>query len=320
MTSRHETLSFPPTSVNVRAPDMIGNLIGNTPLVRLDKVVADTPGITLFAKAEFINPSGSVKDRAARAIVLDGLASGKLAPGKTLLDATSGNTGIAFAMLGAALGFPVILYLPANASIERKSMIQSYGARIVETDPLEGSDGAYLAAKAAFDADPERYFFPDQYNNPANAEAHYQTTGVEIWEQTAHSVSHFVAILGTSGTFTGTAKRLKTFNPLIRALAVQPDSPMHGIEGVKHMASTLTPGILDAGLIDETLLISTEAAYAMTRRLAREEGLHVGWSSGANVAAAANLARILPSGAVIVTILCDNGLRYASSGVWENAQ
>ncbi|MDR0563998.1 MAG: PLP-dependent cysteine synthase family protein [Azoarcus sp.] len=302
-------------SVRTRVVD----LIGNTPIVSLDKIAAEVPGVTLLAKAEFTNPSGSVKDRAARSIVLDGLASGKLKPGKTLLDATSGNTGIAFAMLGASLGFPVTLYMPANATIERKRMIQSYKAQIVETDPLESSDGAFLAAKAAVEGNPDKYFFPDQYNNPANALAHYQTTGVEIWEQTAHTVTHFVAILGTSGTFTGTARCLKAFNPAIRTLAIQPDSPLHGIEGVKHMASTLKPGILDTRLIDGTLLVSTEAAYAMTRRLASEEGLHVGWSSGANVAAAVEYAKTLPQGAVVVTILCDSGLRYASSPFWENA-
>ncbi|MDR1647449.1 MAG: cysteine synthase family protein [Zoogloeaceae bacterium] len=291
--------------------------VGNTPLLRLDRIAAEVPGITLLAKAEFLNPSGSVKDRAAKSIVLEGLVSGKLAPGKTLIDATSGNTGIAFAMIGAALGFPVILYLPANASPERKQVIKSYGATIVETDPLESSDGAYFAAKAAVDADPEHYFFPDQYNNPANPLAHYQNTGAEIWEQTAGGISHFVAIMGTSGSFTGTARRLKMFNPAVKTHPVQPDSPLHGIEGTKHMASTLRPGILDEKLSDGTLTVNTEAACAMTRQLARDEGLHVGVSSGANVAAALALARTLPQGATLVTLLCDNGLRYASSTFWE---
>ncbi|MDR2164950.1 MAG: PLP-dependent cysteine synthase family protein [Zoogloeaceae bacterium] len=295
------------------------DMIGNTPLVRLDSIAAEVPGIELYAKAEFTNPSGSVKDRAAKAIILDGLRSGKLAEGKTILDATSGNTGIAFAMIGAALRHPVTLYLPQNASPERKRMIQSLGARIVETDPLESSDGAFLAARAAADANPEACFFPDQYNNPANARAHYQTTGVEIWEQTKRAVTHFVAILGTSGTFTGVARRLKRFNPAIKTLAVQPDSPFHGIEGTKHMASTIRPGILDESLIDATLLVSTEAAFAMTRRLARDEGLYVGPSAGANVSAALALARTLPPGARIVTILCDGGARYTSAEFWEIA-
>ena len=291
--------------------------IGNTPLLRLDRVAERTPGVSLLAKAEFLNPSGSVKDRAAKSIVMDGLVSGRFKQGQTLIDATSGNTGIAFAMIGAVLGFPVILYLPANASPERKRIILSYGAQLVETDPLESSDGAYLAAKAAVDADPGRYFFPDQYNNPANPLAHQQTTGAEIWEQTNGGISHFVAILGTSGTFTGTARCLKSLNPAIKTYAVQPDSPFHGIEGTKHMASTLRPGILDEKLADGILSISTEEAYEMTRRLVREEGLHVGISSGANVAAALALAQNLPRGSTVVTILCDGGLRYASASFWD---
>jgi cysteine synthase B len=293
--------------------------VGNTPLLRLDRIAESTPGVFLLAKAEFLNPSGSVKDRAAKSIVMDGLISGRFAQGQTLIDATSGNTGIAFAMIGAALNFPVTLYLPANASPERKRVIVSYGAKLVETDPLESSDGAYLAAKAAVDADPERYFFPDQYNNPANPLAHYQTTGVEIWDQTGGGVSHFVAILGTSGTFTGTARRLKALDPAVKTYAVQPDSPMHGIEGTKHMASTLRPGILDETLADGILTVSTEEACAMTRRLAREEGLHVGVSSGANVAAALALAQGLPRGSIVVTLLCDGGLRYASAPFWDDA-
>ncbi|GHU06021.1 cysteine synthase [Betaproteobacteria bacterium] len=301
------------TGTNTRILDMVGN----TSLVRLDKIAAKAPGVTLLAKTEFANPSGSVKDRAAKGIILDALNTGKLTPGRTIMDATSGNTGIAFAMIGAVLGYPVTLYIPANASPERKRMIQSYGARIVETDPLESSDGAYLAARAAAEADPESIFFPDQYNNPANWRAHYETTAVEIWEQTERAVTHFVAITGTSGTFTGTARRLKEFNSAIQVFAVQPDSPMHGIEGTKHMASTLKPGILDESLPDGVLPVSTDEAYAMTRRLAREEGLYVGVSSGANVQAALRLAKVLPYGSVIVTILCDGGLRYASAPFWD---
>jgi cysteine synthase B len=293
--------------------------VGNTPLLRLDRIAESTLGVFLLAKAEFLNPSGSVKDRAAKSIVMDGLISGRFAQGQTLIDATSGNTGVAFAMIGAALNFPVVLYLPANASPERKHVILCYGAKLVETDPLESSDGAYLAARAAVDADPGRYFFPDQYNNPANPLAHYQTTGAEIWEQTGGGVSHFVAILGTSGTFTGTARRLKNFNPAVKSYVVQPDSPLHGIEGTKHMASTLRPGILDERLSDGILTVSTEEACAMTRRLVREEGLHVGISSGANVAAALALAQTLPRGSMVVTILCDAGLRYASASFRDDA-
>jgi cysteine synthase B len=291
--------------------------VGNTPLLALEKIGADLPGVRLLAKAEFYNPSGSVKDRAARAMLLSGRKNGLLTNEKTIIDATSGNTGIAYAMMGAALGCGVTLYMPGNASVERKNIILSYGARIVETDPLESSDGAYLAAKKAYESDPERYFYPDQYNNAVNVQAHYEGTGVEIWEQSARAVTHFITGMGTSGTFTGVSRRLKDYNGSIQTVAVQPDSPLHGIEGTKHMASTIRPGIYDEGAADAVARVSTEDAYAMTRRLAREEGLLVGISSGANVHAALSLARTLPGGAVVVTVLCDTGTRYLSDSFWR---
>jgi cysteine synthase B len=293
------------------------DLTGNTPLLELKKISGDIPGVSIFAKAEFCNPSGSVKDRAARAMVLAGLEGGALVPGKTIIDATSGNTGIAYAMIGAALGYPVLIYLPANASAERKRIMKCYHAEILETDPMESSDGAFLAVKEAVAKDPGRYFFPNQYNNDANWRAHYTGTGVEIWEQTRGRVTHFITSLGTSGTFMGTSRRLKEYGKDVRVYAVQPDSPFHGIEGTKHMGSTLKPGIYDETLPDGFVEVSTEAAYAMTRRLAREEGIFVGISSGANVAGALRLGRTLPGGSVVVTILGDSGSRYLSDSFWE---
>jgi len=292
-------------------------MVGNTPLIALPSFAEELAGVTLLAKAEFMNPSGSVKDRAAKAMVLDGIARGSLTPGKTIIDATSGNTGIAYAMLGAALGYKVELYIPQNTSTERKLIIRHYGATIVETDPLEGSDGAYLQVKAAVALDPERYFYPDQYNNPVNPETHFATTGKEIWDQTAQRITHFIASMGTSGSFVGSARRLKHENPQVQTLAVQPASPFHGIEGTKHMASSIKPGILDESLLDGIVTVTTEEAYATTRRLAHRDGIFVGISSGANVAAAAKLARTLPSGSVVVTLLCDTGSRYLADSFWN---
>jgi cysteine synthase B len=286
--------------------------VGNTPLLELGKIAAAAPGVRLLAKAEFCNPSGSVKDRAAKAMILGGARSGALSPGKVIIDATSGNTGIAYAMLGAALGFGVRLYMPRNTSVERKKIMRAYGAEIVETDPLEGSDGAFLAVRAAVTENPDGFFYPDQFNNPANPQAHFETTGPEIWEQTEHRITHFITGMGTSGTFVGVSRRLKSENPAIRTIAVQPDLPFHGIEGTKHMASTIRPGILDESLQDGVAPVTTEAAYDMTRRLVREEGVFVGVSSGGNVAAALALAKTLPAGAVVVTVLCDSGSRYIS--------
>lgn len=292
-------------------------LVGNTPLISLPDFTEGLDDITLYGKAEFLNPGGSVKDRAAKAMLLDGISRGTLTPGKTIIDATSGNTGIAYAMIGAALGYPVELYMPQNTSIERKQLIQLYGATIIETDPLEGSDGAYLEVQVRVAADPQRYFYPDQYNNPVNPASHYASTGLEIWQQTGQRVTHFITGMGTSGSFVGTAQRLKYENPQIRTLAVQPASPFHGIEGTKHMATSLRPGILDDGLIDDVVTVTTEEAYATARQLVKRNGILTGISSGANVAAAARLAATLPRGSVVVTLLCDTGSRYLSDAFWS---
>jgi cysteine synthase B len=300
------------------------DLVGNTPLLELPKISLTRgkprpAGISLYAKAEFCNPSGSVKDRAAKAMLLAGLAEGTLTPGKTIIDATSGNTGIAYSMMGAALGFPVKVFLPANASAERKDVMRQYGAEIVETSPLEGSDGAFLAAREEAAAHPERYFYPNQYNNDANWKAHYLSTGPEIWEQTQGKLTHFICGMGTSGTFMGTARRLKELNPTVTVIAVQPDSPFHGIEGTKHMASTIKPGFYDENQGDAVLEVNTEDAYAIARRLAREEGIHAGVSSAANVLAALKLAETLAAPSAIVTILCDTGMRYVSDPFWDGS-
>jgi S-sulfo-L-cysteine synthase (O-acetyl-L-serine-dependent) len=287
--------------------------IGNTPLLRvrlLDKDLCN--GVQIFAKAEHLNPGGSVKDRAALSMILEGERSGRLRPGMTILDATSGNTGIAYAMIGASRGYRVKVCLPKNAGSQRKRILRSYGVEIVETDPMLLTDGSQLIAREIFAADPEKYFYPDQYNNDANWLAHYETTANEIWEQTGGRVTHFVTGLGTSGTFVGVVRRLRELNPRLKAVAVQPESPLHGLEGLKHMATALTPGIYDETLVTETLAVATEDALLMTSRLAREEGLLVGPSSGANVLAAGRLAASLESPAVVVTVLCDSGERYLS--------
>lgn len=294
--------------------------IGRTPLIRLRScgVAAMLPeSVEVYAKAEHLNPGGSVKDRAARAMILDGERSGRLAPGKTILDATSGNTGIAYAMIGAALGYPVTVCLPKNASQERKRTLRIYGAQIVETDPLQATDGAQRRAREMVAAEPDRYFYADQYNNDANWRAHFDTTAAEIWEQTDGRITHFIAGLGTSGTFVGTTRRLKQLAPGIHAISMQPDLPLHGLEGMKHMATAIVPGIYDRSLADEEVEVETPAAQEMTRRLAREEGLLVGVSAGANVFAALRLARTLAAGSVVVTILCDAGTRYMGDPFWE---
>jgi cysteine synthase B len=274
------------------------------------------PGVAVFGKAEGRNPGGSVKDRPAAAMIRDGLDRGLLAPGRTILEATSGNTGIALAMLGAALGFPVELCLPANATPERKRILRAYGARVVLTDPLEGSDGAIHEARRRYAADPRRYFYPDQYNNDANWRSHYETTAPEIWAQTGGAVTHLVAGLGTTGTFVGTGRRLREYEPGVKLIAMQPDSPYHGLEGLKHLGSAIVPGIYDPALADETVTVETEAAHAMVRRLAREEGLLVGVSAAANVVAALAVAARLREGTV-VTILCDGADKYLSAPFWD---
>ncbi|HEY7290418.1 MAG TPA: cysteine synthase family protein [Vicinamibacterales bacterium] len=294
------------------------DMIGRTPLVRLRHFEqALEPGVELYAKAEWQNPGGSVKDRAAARMILDGERSGRLTRGKIVLDATSGNTGIAYAMVGAARGYKVRLCLPENASPERKLILKALGAELVLTNPLEGSDGAIREARRMFADDPDRYFYPDQYNNDANWMAHYDTTGPEIIEQTGGRITHFVAGLGTSGTFVGTGRRLRKFNPSIKLISFQPDSPFHGLEGLKHMATAIVPGIYDPSLADADLRVSTEQSYAMVRRLAREMGLMAGISSGAAVAAMLELARSLEQ-AVIVTVFPDGAEKYLNESFWTS--
>ena len=296
------------------APGTVEAHIGNTPLLRLRLLDAALErGVQVFAKAEHLNPGGSVKDRAALSMILEGERTGGLRPGMTILDATSGNTGIAYAMIGASRGYRVKVCLPKNAGVARKRILKRYGVEIVETDPLLATDGAQLIAREIFAGDPEKYFYPDQYNNDANWLAHYETTANEIWEQTGGQVTHFVTGLGTSGTFVGVVRRLGELNPSLKAVAVQPESPLHGLEGLKHMATAKTPGIFDESLVAETLEVATEDAILMTRRLAREEGLLVGPSSGANVVAAWRLAVSLSRPAVVVTVLCDGGERYLTT-------
>jgi cysteine synthase B len=293
--------------------------VGNTPLVRLERIAAGIPGARILGKAEWLNPGGSVKDRPAANIVTEARREGKLIPGKILLDSTSGNTGIAYAMLGAAQGFPVTLCMPENVSVERKRILNAYGATLIYTDPSEGSDGALRQARELAGKHPEQYFYADQYSNPANWQAHYHGTANEIWQQTQGRITHFVSMLGTSGTFVGTSRRLKELNPRIRCISLQPDSPFHGIEGAKHMASAIVPKIYDPTLADSDLEISTEDAYVMAKRLAREEGLLVGISAAAAVAGCLELARQLQpdQSGVFVTILCDSGDKYLSERFWE---
>jgi len=293
--------------------------VGNTPLVRLEGVAAHVPGLELLGKAEWYNPGGSVKDRAAANIVAEGRRTGKFGPGKTLLDSTSGNTGIAYAMIGAAMGFPVTLCVPENVSHERKRILQAYGATILYTDPGEGSDGAMRLARELAAKHPDLYFYADQYSNDANWRAHYLGTATEIWQQTEGRITHFVSMLGTSGTFMGTTRRLKELNPRIRCISLQPDSAFHGIEGAKNMASAIVPKIYDSALADENIEIATEDAYAMARRLAREEGLLVGVSAAAAVVGSLKVAEGMKPNrsSVVVTILCDSGDKYLSERFWE---
>jgi cysteine synthase B len=294
--------------------------IGNTPLVRLEKISRDFPGVEILGKAEFYNPGGSVKDRPALNMILDGERSGKLNHSRTLLDATSGNTGIAYAMIGAVRGYRVKLVLPANASIERKRILKAYGAEMVFSDAGEGSDGAIRLCREIYRSDPDQYFYPDQYNNPANWKAHFDHTGAEIIQQTGGTLTHFIAAMGTSGTFVGVTRRLRRDLPEAKSYSAQPSSGFHGLEGLKHMPTAIVPGIYDEQLADGNFWIETEDAYAMVRRLAREEGLLVGISSGCNVHAATLLAReIVERGesGTIVTVLCDSAEKYLSEHFWD---
>jgi len=292
--------------------------IGNTPLIRLRSVTKGLPeNVEVYAKAEHLNPGGSVKDRPALAMILAGEESGELTKDKIIMDATSGNTGIAYAMIGSARGYRVTLALPRNASEARKRVLRLYGAEIIETDPLSGTDRAQLVARELAEKYPDKYFYPDQYNNPANWRAHFTTTAPEIWYQTRGRITHFVAGLGTTGTFIGTARGLKEFNQDVGAISFQPDSPIHGLEGMKHLPTAIVPGIYDDSVADERMTVATEDAQAMTRRLAREEGILVGPSSGANVFAALEVARRSKGDAVVVTILCDGGVKYLGESFWN---
>jgi S-sulfo-L-cysteine synthase (O-acetyl-L-serine-dependent) len=302
------------------AHDVIGN-IGNTPLLRLGSIASGFPGIEIYAKAEYFNPGGSVKDRPALNMILEGERAGLLTPDKILLDSTSGNTGIAYAMIGAAKGYKIKLCLPKNASHERKLILKAYGAELVLTAPDEGSDGAIRKVREVYAAEPERYFYPDQYSNDANWQAHFNSTGPEIVAQTQGRVTHFVTLLGTSGTFVGTARRLRQDVPGIECISAQPSTGFHGLEGTKHMPTAIVPRIYDETLASRNLWIETEDAYRMVKRLAREEGILVGISAGGNVHAALTLAKELHSQgrkAVIVTILCDGADKYLSEHFWNN--
>ncbi|HYY16810.1 MAG TPA: cysteine synthase family protein [Gammaproteobacteria bacterium] len=301
---------------NSQAVNSILEQIGNTPLLRFVHITQDVDRVEIYGKAEWFNPGGSVKDRAALRMIEEGERSGALTGDKVILDSTSGNTGIAYALIGAVKGYRVELAVPRNVSRERKRILQAFGAHVIYTDPLAGSDGAIREAHRRYEANREKYFMPDQYNNPANWQAHYDTTGPEIIQQTQGRITHFVAGIGTSGTLMGTGRRLREFNPRIQIVAVMPAEDLHGIEGLKHMETAIVPGIWDEQFPDLKLAVRTEDAYAMARRLAQEEGILVGQSAGAVVHAALALARQLSEG-VIVTILPDAGDRYFSTGLWE---
>jgi cysteine synthase B len=308
------------TRINKRIGTNVTELVGGTPLLELPAIAAETPGVRILGKAEWRNPGGSVKDRPAMWMIRDGERSGALTPEKTILDATSGNTGIAYAWIGATLGYKVKLCMPKNASEERKKILRAYGVDFVLTDPGEGSDGAILEARRLYEENPERYFYPDQYSNPANPRAHYESTAPEIWEQTEGEITHFVAGLGTSGTFVGTSTRLKELNPDIKVVSFEPDSPFHGLEGMKHMGSAIVPPIYDPMVADENRATPTEDAYAMVKRVAREEGVLIGISAGAAVATALEVAREIEAAGetgTVVTILCDGADKYLSESFWE---
>ena len=304
------------TGSSVQARSVL-QLIGNTPLLSFRRVTQGVEPVQVFAKAEWYNPGGSVKDRAALNMILDGERRGLLTRKKTIIDATSGNTGIAYAMIAAERGYKVKLALPKNASIERKQSLVAYGAELIFTDPAEGTDGAQRHVKNLVESDPDRYFYPDQYNNDANWKAHYETTAMEIWRQTEGRITHFVTGLGTSGTFMGVTRRLKELNPAVQCYSMQPDGPLHGLEGLKHMPTALVPGIYEPDIADGQVDVATEDAHQMVLRLAREEGFLVGVSSGGNMVAALDVARKLKEG-VVVTVFCDSAAKYLSESFWQD--
>jgi len=300
----------------LKRADSIIELIGNTPLIRLTRITEGlNPGVEVYAKAEWFNPGGSVKDRPALWMILDGIRTGKLTHDKILMDSSSGNTAIAYAMIGAALGYRVELVIPENVNIERKKTLKAFGAKIIYSDPLEGSDGAIRLARKLKQEEPEKYFMPDQYNNPANPKSHYDTTAMEIWDQTEGRITHFIAGLGTSGTFMGTSRRLKELNPNIRTIAVEPAEALHGLEGMKHMLTSIVPGIYDSGYPDELFRVDTEDAYVTMKDLLKKEGIFVGHSGGAVAYATLEQAKKLERG-VLVTVFPDGGYRYLSGGLW----
>ena len=299
-----------------KSVESILDLVGDTPLLQIRKIASGiSPGVRIFAKLEGCNPGGSVKDRPALRMLQEGIQSGELKVGKTIIDSTSGNTGIALALIGRVLGYPVELVIPSNVSLERKRIIKAFGAKVVYSDPLEGSDGAIRLCRKILEENPEKYFKPDQYFNPLNSQAHYETTGPEIYHQTNGEVTHFIAGIGTGGTVMGTGRYLKEKNPRIRVLAVRPDACLHGLEGLKHMASSIVPGIYHEEKLDEKIAVATEDAYAMVYRLSQEEGVLVGQSSGAAMHAALQAARKLRSGTV-VTVFPDFGDKYLTTNLW----
>lgn len=300
--------------------DSVLDLVGNTPLLRLGRIDAACPGVELWAKAEFANPGGSVKDRAATRIILDAIARGDLGDGRRLLDSTSGNTGIAYSLVGAALGIPITLVMPENVSLPRKQITRGFGTELIFSDPMEGSDGAIVLARQLAAEHPDRYYYPNQYANDSNWLAHYDGTALEIWAQTQGRVTHFVTGIGTSGTIVGTSRRLHELNPKIRCIGMQPDDAWHGLEGLKHIPSSLVPEIYDERVLDDTIWMPTDEGWDMSERLAQEEALFVGHSAGANVAAALRVGQELSAAGkegVIVTVLCDRGDRYFGPLKWE---
>ena len=315
----HPTAARWVTAERLREPkviDSVLDLIGDTPLIEIRKIAEGiSPGVKIFAKLEGFNPGGSVKDRPALKMIQEGIKSGKLAPGKTIIDSTSGNTGIALAMIGRVLGYPVELVMPSNVSAERKRIIDAYGAKVTYSDPLEGSDGAIRLCREILHKEPEKYFKPDQYFNPMNPQSHYETTGPEIYRQTNGQITHFIAGIGTSGTIMGTGRYLKEKNPKIRVIAVEPDDALHGLEGLKHMATSIVPGIYHEAELDRKIGVGTDDAYNMVYRLGREEGLLLGQSSGAALVAALEVARTLREGTIVV-LFPDFGDRYLSTTLW----